>query len=101
MKRTIHLATRIPGLMVGVACVCTLFLAHRYLDGLDQRTVLAVDQENVARFDAEDQQRYRYFRAHDVSAERAFRQVLTEWERERLSQPPLPPSRQAAPSQDG
>jgi len=82
--------------MVGITCVCALFLAHRYLDGLEQRTVLAVDQANVARFDAEHQQRYRYFRNHDVSTERAFRQVWTEWEREQFSTTVLHESPQTA-----
>jgi hypothetical protein len=89
MEQKSHLAAQIPILMVSLSCVCAIFLGQRYIEGLEQRTVLVVDQNNVARFDTEHQQRYRYFRDHHVVTEKAFRQVLTEWERERFSQPPL------------
>lgn len=82
--------------MVGIACLCALFMAHRYLDELEQREVLTVDQANVARFDGKHQERYRYFRDHEVSAEKAFRQVWVEWEREQSSQTVLHESPQTA-----
>ena len=96
MKRKGTLAAQIPNLVVSLSCVCAIFLAQRYLEGLEQHTISAADQEYVARFDAEHQQRYRYFRDHHVATEKAFRQVQTEWERERFSQPALHESPQAA-----
>jgi hypothetical protein len=89
MELKSHLAAQIPTLMVSLSCLCAILLAQHYLEGLEQRTVLVVDQVNTTRFDTEHQQRYRYFRDHAVITEKAFRQVLTEWERERFSQPPL------------
>ena len=96
MELKSHHAAQIPTLMISLSCVCAIFLAQHYLEGLEQRTVFVVDQVNVTRFDTEHQQRYLYFRDHAVITEKAFRQVLTEWERERLSQPPLHESLQTA-----
>lgn len=96
MELKSHLAAQIPGLMVSLSCVCAIILAQHYLEGLEQRMVFVVDHNNVARFDTEHQQRYRYFRDHAVATEKAFRQGLTEWERERLSQPALHESLQTA-----
>lgn len=89
MELKSHVAAQIPSLMVSLSSICAIFLAQHYLEGLEQRMDFAVDQVNVTRFDTGHQQRYRYFRDHQVVTEKAFHQVLTEWERERLSQPPL------------